>query len=202
MGCPSRSVLTIPKWLLSDPNVSDYAKVVFATLDGLTEDATTIPPQHVIADRMGKSVDTLQRALRELCEVGAIRMEIRRRDDGIGTDYYLDGMVRVRQRAVPPQPVSGRTPGIVTPTDRMFVFDRDRLACFYCDDQLSVETATVDHVVPRLHGGSHDVENLVTACQPCNSSKNARRLPDEADVLAEVAARNEAARAEIERVAS
>lgn len=29
----------------------------------------------------------------------------------------------------------------------------------------------VDHVVPVVHGGTDDVENLVTACTPCNSIK-------------------------------
>lgn len=34
--------------------------------------------------------------------------------------------------------------------------------------------ATLDHVVPRSSGGSHDVSNLVLACGPCNSRKGDR----------------------------
>lgn len=34
----------------------------------------------------------------------------------------------------------------------------------------------MDHVIPRKHGGTDDVENLVPACAPCNQSKNAQSL--------------------------
>jgi len=35
-----------------------------------------------------------------------------------------------------------------------------------------------DHVVPRVRGGSDDIENIVLACNDCNSEKGAR-TPDE-----------------------
>lgn len=36
----------------------------------------------------------------------------------------------------------------------------------------------LDHIHPRLHGGTNDLLNLVVACQPCNVRKGAR-LPSE-----------------------
>lgn len=33
--------------------------------------------------------------------------------------------------------------------------------------------ATIDHIHPRAHGGSHDPDNLTLACLSCNSKKGA-----------------------------
>jgi 5-methylcytosine-specific restriction endonuclease McrA len=43
--------------------------------------------------------------------------------------------------------------------------------CVYCAVRLDARTATLDHVMPRAHGGQHDVGNLVAACGPCNRLK-------------------------------
>lgn len=47
--------------------------------------------------------------------------------------------------------------------------------CFYCGAR---EKLTVDHVVPLSRGGSHYIDNIVPACQRCNSRKG-RRTADE-----------------------
>lgn len=44
--------------------------------------------------------------------------------------------------------------------------------CSYC----GVESNTVDHIVPRARGGTHEWDNLTGACGTCNSSKHARSL--------------------------
>jgi len=49
--------------------------------------------------------------------------------------------------------------------------------CRYCRRPLTRREATIDHVIPRRLGGSDDENNLVAACQPCNSRKWAY-LPD------------------------
>jgi hypothetical protein len=52
--------------------------------------------------------------------------------------------------------------------------------CSYCSAALAEAPdgktlkATLDHVVPRSTGGSHDLSNLVLACGPCNSRKGDR----------------------------
>lgn len=51
------------------------------------------------------------------------------------------------------------------------VFARDGHACVYCGSPMNL---TLDHVIPQSRGGSHDAENLVTACRSCNSSKGAK----------------------------
>ena len=43
--------------------------------------------------------------------------------------------------------------------------------CVYCATPLAHETATLDHVYPRAHGGTNIAGNLVAACGPCNRMK-------------------------------
>ena len=48
--------------------------------------------------------------------------------------------------------------------------------CCYCherfsDDQTSPYYATWEHVIPRSHGGTSDLSNLVVACYTCNNTR-------------------------------
>lgn len=56
----------------------------------------------------------------------------------------------------------------VPPVSRRNVLKRDRYICQYCG---SSQRLTLDHVVPRFQGGPHRWDNVVTACEPCNSRK-------------------------------
>jgi hypothetical protein len=56
---------------------------------------------------------------------------------------------------------------------RYEVLTRDNYTCRYCGAFAPIVVLHVDHVVPRKHGGSDKAENLVTACQDCNSGKSA-----------------------------
>lgn len=58
---------------------------------------------------------------------------------------------------------------------RSAVFERDGHACQYCGD---TENLHCDHVMPKSRGGSDEMDNLVTACGPCNMSKGAK-TPEE-----------------------
>ncbi|MFQ5913217.1 MAG: HNH endonuclease [Nitrospinota bacterium] len=54
------------------------------------------------------------------------------------------------------------------------VFRRDNHSCQYCGYQ--GKGLTIDHVIPRSRGGRTSWENVVVACQPCNSEKGNRTL--------------------------
>ncbi len=63
--------------------------------------------------------------------------------------------------------------------DAMKIFRRDKFKCHYCglDGQRDFENwmiLTIDHVHPHAHGGPRVMDNLVTACQPCNLIKGQR----------------------------
>jgi 5-methylcytosine-specific restriction endonuclease McrA len=56
---------------------------------------------------------------------------------------------------------------------RRSIFARDRFSCQYCG---SGSDLTLDHVVPRRHGGPSTWENLVTCCRKCNTKKGDRSV--------------------------
>ena len=60
------------------------------------------------------------------------------------------------------------------PLSRRGVFLRDGGRCQYCGDKAE----SIDHVIPRSRGGAHTWENVVAACERCNSSKRDRFLED------------------------
>lgn len=58
---------------------------------------------------------------------------------------------------------------------------RDDYRCQYCgkDGLASLDNwhdCTIDHVMPRKHGGSNDDDNLVTCCGYCNAIKGQRQF--------------------------
>ncbi len=56
------------------------------------------------------------------------------------------------------------------------IFRRDDFTCGYCGAKgVRLEC---DHIVPVAAGGSHDDDNLLTACKPCNRKKAAKSLSD------------------------
>jgi 5-methylcytosine-specific restriction endonuclease McrA len=61
--------------------------------------------------------------------------------------------------------------------------------CIHCQTRITVPLdwdepahATLEHIVPRNHGGTDDLENLTVACRRCNHGKgrrlDQRRLDD------------------------
>ncbi len=60
---------------------------------------------------------------------------------------------------------------------RKGVFTRDDYTCQYCGHR--TRHLTIDHVVPREHGGGHTWENLVACCPDCNHKKG-NRTPQQA----------------------
>lgn len=61
---------------------------------------------------------------------------------------------------------------------REAVFERDNFSCVYCGTNLVHEEPHCDHVLPFSRGGTNDIDNLATACGPCNLAKG-DNTPDE-----------------------
>ncbi len=66
----------------------------------------------------------------------------------------------------------------VPPVNRREVLRRDRHSCQYCG---STKRLTLDHIIPRSKGGQHTWNNVVTACEKCNSFKG-DRTPTQANM--------------------
>jgi len=65
------------------------------------------------------------------------------------------------------------------PVTRRTVLARDNYTCQYCGLVFPKPELTIDHVVPRSHGGQHTWDNVVTACLRCNQHKGSR-TPEQA----------------------
>jgi hypothetical protein len=50
------------------------------------------------------------------------------------------------------------------------------MRCFYCNEPLTLKTATRDHRTPLCRGGSDEIWNIVPACLPCNQKKGWRTV--------------------------
>jgi len=55
------------------------------------------------------------------------------------------------------------------------VMERDGHRCVYCGTDTSLQ---IDHMQPVMQGGTDDLDNLATACKPCNSAK-AGKTPEQ-----------------------
>ena len=57
---------------------------------------------------------------------------------------------------------------------KLLVWERDKMRCAYCFKRCTEKNVTVDHKTPQYLGGDNSMENLVTACRPCNLKKGRR----------------------------
>lgn len=80
--------------------------------------------------------------------------------------------------------------------EAMKIFKRDHFKCQYCGlDGLhhfnNWLVLTIDHVHPHARGGARSMENLVTACQPCNLIKGKRHFASRDEAKKYVLAKRE-----------
>lgn len=69
---------------------------------------------------------------------------------------------------------------------RFEVFKRDRFTCQYCGKRPPEVVLEVDHIHPRVEGGTDDPHNLTTACFACNRGKSGIPLDNVAPALNEL----------------
>ena len=64
------------------------------------------------------------------------------------------------------------------PARRRAIHARERGRCFYCLGDVTVQTRSLDHVVPRVELVDNTYRNLVSCCKECNSHKSDLPAPD------------------------
>ncbi|MBA3945054.1 MAG: HNH endonuclease [Herpetosiphonaceae bacterium] len=74
-----------------------------------------------------------------------------------------------------------KLPQMQVPCTRRAVLQRDGYTCQYCGASPGAEALTLDHIVPRAHGGMTTWDNVVAACRSCNGYK-ANRVPQAANL--------------------
>lgn len=85
-------------------------------------------------------------------------------------------------------------PRLVYKSSDFSIFHRDKFKCIYCgkssiEDNIKLH---VDHLIPLCKGGKAEINNLITACQPCNTAKHDILLSPELieRIKAEITRRN------------
>ena len=73
-------------------------------------------------------------------------------------------------------PTKGRPSRTLAHSLRFQVFRRDGFTCRYCGRSAPEVRLHVDHVIAWSRGGTNQIENLVTACEPCNLGKGTQGL--------------------------
>ena len=51
--------------------------------------------------------------------------------------------------------------------------------CAVCGRALEYEKVTIEHFIPKYHGGTDDERNLFPLCKNCNKQKGSRIVPAE-----------------------
>lgn len=59
--------------------------------------------------------------------------------------------------------------------NRTNILLRDMFTCQFCGDKPPAHQLTLDHVLPRIHGGKTNWTNIVTACKTCNHNKGSNK---------------------------
>lgn len=125
---------------------------------------------------------TIQEHLQALEAIGAIkRLHGRSNRGGTLYEVFLPDEIQacwefraLRSASAASRQGNGQDDYYNNPENRLKIYERDQMSCRYCRRNLTPETVTLDHLVPVSKGGGHEYENIVTACCPCNSSKNNR----------------------------
>ena len=59
--------------------------------------------------------------------------------------------------------------------NRTNILLRDMFTCQLCNSKPPASQLTLDHVLPRIHGGKTNWTNIVAACKRCNHDKGANK---------------------------
>jgi len=66
------------------------------------------------------------------------------------------------------------TPKLAKKRYRQSIYEAWDCKCGYCGD----EATSIDHIVPRFRSGSSNRNNLIPACQSCNSNKASHKMEE------------------------
>ena len=61
---------------------------------------------------------------------------------------------------------------------RQSIFESWEWKCAYCEKDLDLKSATIDHIVPKFKGGHNVKSNMICSCSKCNRSKGSVLLED------------------------
>jgi hypothetical protein len=65
----------------------------------------------------------------------------------------------------------------LTRKQRVVIAERDGWRCHLCKKIVNVTAMSIDHLIPRIAGGTNDPQNLALAHIHCNKIRGVNRLP-------------------------
>lgn len=73
---------------------------------------------------------------------------------------------------------------VIRKSARRLIYQKSNGHCWYCGIYVEdCKKIQVDHFVPHSKGGTHDLSNLVPACESCNKTKRDRSLEQFRSIL-------------------
>jgi hypothetical protein len=54
---------------------------------------------------------------------------------------------------------------------RVMMAGRKQAKCHWCPTMITLDTSTIDHVIPLYRGGLDNANNRVLSCEPCNNRR-------------------------------
>lgn len=85
-------------------------------------------------------------------------------------EFFVPAVIRLQHY--------NRIPKFKLTYSRKAVFVRDKYKCQYCTQQLTPNSVTIDHILPRSKGGKTTFKNTVTSCFKCNNKKGRKLLSE------------------------
>lgn len=61
--------------------------------------------------------------------------------------------------------------GKYRPVRRRMMKGQKQVKCHWCPTMITLDTSTLDHVIPLYRGGLDNANNRVLACHPCNTRR-------------------------------
>ena len=61
---------------------------------------------------------------------------------------------------------------------RQSIFESWEWKCAYCGKDLDIDSATIDHILPKFKGGHNVKSNMLCSCSKCNRSKGSLLLEE------------------------
>jgi DNA-binding Lrp family transcriptional regulator len=131
-----------------------------------------------LATRLGMSDTAVRDRIRSMDQKGCIKVEERSKNGHQIRVLLPEEIQGLSDTVVPEVPVD--IEAIDFYSDRRWAdafLKREGSRCFYCLLELR-SNWVLDHVVPRVNGGTNSFRNVVVSCHECNAAKQASSAED------------------------
>ncbi|MGA5670048.1 HNH endonuclease [Streptomyces pseudogriseolus] len=180
--------------LARDGSVDPTEKAVYAALASFVDPITgrspyctvplgssalpkDVPTRKRLAECVGRTLATVDRAVKKLEALGVIRVHRQAHPDN--PKVHLPSVYELLPYQ--PQPLSSTKTSVpaprnrlpISPTKRARILARDSHRCQGCG---AAEDLTLDHVVHWSNGGTNADDNLRVLCRSCNSKRHTGSL--------------------------